>query len=806
MSIRGCQSRHWGSLFHIRYAFRRSGFRLLFLSCLGCLLPSTGSLAEPVLITEADNISLLNQRQVYRGDQALASIEEVMQQADDAWASNIPLSRSPTTTGPTYRERGNGPSQKFWTRVQLKSQGLQRADWYIHFPSAIDYVEFYSTIDGQVVNSYTTGNQFGFYARPVINPDLLLPLSLPANAEVTLYFAYQQFGDARSPVELVEREHFYQTEQKTHFQLIFLFGALTIMVVYNLFIFFSVRDISYLYYSLTMGLTMIGLMAIQGFDFEWLWPNYPWIHKNVLGTAMPLATTFSTLFCISFLQVKKLSKILYRYLWIIVGCHIFSLLWVKLVPYPALFAFPLIIISYASYLVIGIYAWRRGIKYAPYFSVAWLGTSAIMIAIGTALFLNKEVDLSLNLLRAMVLEALLLSFALGARIKILQRMEIEEKNEFFSRISHEMRTPLNGILGSLSLIQNEKLSQNDSEVIDYARQSANQFNELVMDILNFTDLRNRKPKAESTKNKFRDFIGDIYGYYAEVFRRKGLLFCIGVSPIIPNNLYFDSYRLRTVLCTLLDNANKFTRQGYTVVDITQRKITDNKVTLRFSIHDTGMGVEPSQLQRIFDTFKQAENFYSRSHGGLGLGLSIAAQNLETLGSKIKVLSTPGKGSRFYFDIEMAYDAENNTDHNSVEQKPAEQSLAENTLSGMSILYVEDNQINQMITKKILENCGHTVDLAENGREGVDKVLNKHYDAVLMDCAMPVMNGFEATEAIRAAGYHDLPIIAVTANAMPGDKDRCLSAGMDDYVSKPVNKPMLLGAIYRATELHARQAS
>lgn len=806
MSDRNYQFHCWGSRSLFLHTLRPGGIcvRWVLLSFLCCPLLPTRSIAEPVQVAQADNISLLDYREFYRGERAAQTIEDIMQLPDGVWTNNFPFANSPTATGSTYRERTEGNSgRKYWTKIDVVSRGLDHPDWYLHFPEAINYIEFYFTIDGQVLNTYTTGNQFGFYNRPVINPDLLLPLSIPADADVTLYLSYKHLSDARAPVQLVERELFYQTEQRTHYQLIFLFGALTVMVVYNLFIFFSVKDISYLYYSLTMGLTLVSLMSIQGLDFQWLWPNYPWIHKNVLGTAMPLATVFSTLFCMSFLQVRKLSKSLYLYLWFIVGCHIFSLLWVKIMPYPALFAFPLIILSYTSYLAVGFYAWRRGIKYAPYFTVAWVGTSAIMIAIGTALFLNKDVDLSLNLLRAMVLEALLLSFALGARIKILQKMEIEEKNEFFSRISHEMRTPLNGILGSLSLIQNDKLQENDRDAVDYARQSANQFNEIVMDILNFTDLRNRKPKAEATKNDFRDFISDIYSYYAEVFRKKGLLFCIGVSPIIPNTLYFDSYRLRTVLCSLLDNADKFTRRGYAVVDITQRKITDSTVTLRFSVHDTGLGVEPGQLRRIFDTFKQAENFYSRSHEGLGLGLSIAAQNLATLGSKVQVFSTPGKGSRFYFDMVMAYEAEEKQEDKPVEPKPTEP--AEKWSSGMSILYVEDNQINQLITKKLLESCGHTVDLAENGQEGVKKVMSTHYDAVLMDCAMPVMNGFEATEAIRSAGYHDLPIIALTANAMPGDKERCLSAGMDDYVAKPVTKPVLLAAIYRATEQHSREA-
>jgi len=243
----------------------------------------------------------------------------------------------------------------------------------------------------------------------------------------------------------------------------------------------------------------------------------------------------------------------------------------------------------------------------------------------------------------------------------------------------------------------------------------------------------------------------------------------------------------------LDNACEYTESGYIVLYVTEIRRDEGSVLVRFSVRDTGVGITEDHKKTVFQTFHQAESFFNREHQGLGLGLSTASACLKTMGANINFKSTPGKGSVFYFDLWMPF--------GEVEQP---RRVANGQLSELKILFAEDNPVNQLVTKKMLERQKMQVDLASNGQECIDMVKERQYDMILMDCSMPIVSGFEATQKIRGLGFAELPIIAVTANAMEGDRERCLNAGMNDYIAKPINVDELMATIYRNVKNDLRE--
>ncbi len=730
------------------------------------------------------SISLTEQAYLLNSGEENVGLEDIRGYPSDRWTS-------------TEGYRGI-PAGKVWLQIPIEVKSLRNFHWYINLPSWAEYVELYYEIDNEIISSQTSGIRFPFSHRALEHRKNLFPITLREDSSASIFLYLENSVPIIDTFELVEASHFHIQDTKATAFLYLLFGCLVIMTLYNLFVFSSVREISYLFYSLQMGFMGLSLFSTYGFAYQWLWPDSPAFQAVSRNILLEISFFFSTLFCVHFLQVRTFSKVLARVLYVIAFSHL-ALISASFIPFVSReIALLYIMLTYCYYVLVGILAWRRNISAAPYYTFAWIGVVVAMCASLGVLVIGKYLDSIRSipfLLIAVVIEALLLSFALAARIKSLQKLEIKEKNQFLALISHELRTPLNGIMGSLSLIDTPNKTTEDNESIHFLSQSANKLNSIVIGILNFTEGQKSRTLDNPSRNNLKGILGDISTELSEMSKRKDLFLSITKSPEIPDNLYFDRERLHTILFNLVENSIKFSDQGYVTVCITLLRKEGSLCYIRFSVRDSGIGIAQDELKVIFNTFKQSEQFYSREHEGLGLGLSLAAQNIAIMGSKICVTSTPNKGSHFYFDLNMR------------EAEPNESAQDPNIDSTtLNILYVEDNTINQLVTKKLLEQNGYHVDIAENGRQGVDCVINNNYDLVLMDCSMPVMNGFEATKAIREAGYYDLPIIAVTANAMSGDKENCFKAGMNGYIAKPVNKHQLIETIENAWKNKRLKAS
>ena len=382
------------------------------------------------------------------------------------------------------------------------------------------------------------------------------------------------------------------------------------------------------------------------------------------------------------------------------------------------------------------------------------------------------------------------------------------KDEFLANVSHELRTPMNAIIGMTDLALEEHLSPLVGEYLGMVKSSARLLLDLLNDILDFSKYESGKFDLRSAPFGLRELIVELvqtFGYRASA---KGLQLFANVAPAVPDRLLGDPLRLRQVLLNLLSNAIKFTEQGTITIEVSPESVTADEANLKFAVVDTGIGISAADQQRVFAPFAQVDSSTTRQHGGTGLGLSIASDLIRAMGGRLAVRSELGDGSTFYFVVPIRREPQTliaggapvlpqavqpvvqpTPEANQIVSFPAPttRSAPKSSNGKLRVLLVEDMPANQMLVVHVLNRRGHSVEVAQNGLQAVELAAQQPFDVVLMDLQMPDMDGFEATAAIRALPRAArIPIIALTAHALPADRDRCLSAGMDDYLAKPLD--------------------
>ncbi len=451
----------------------------------------------------------------------------------------------------------------------------------------------------------------------------------------------------------------------------------------------------------------------------------------------------------------------------------------------------LVVIPLAASLV---FSPRVAWVYLGYCSVLVVAT-LLAVSRGIALPYHDAVPVvtqAFNFIYAMIIVLVFARAADQMRLRVIeeQQASARTKSRFLANISHEIRTPMHGVLGMTDELLANELPPDAKERIGVIQRSGQHMVSLINDLLDLTKIEAGKLTLAPSPTDLRELVSDVAALFAPLAARKGLTFACDVDEAVPAWVSLDGARLKQVLTNLVSNAVKFTERGNVSLRLSVAGL--EPLLVRFEITDSGVGIRPEVLPRLFTAFEQGDPSTTRQHGGTGLGLALSRQIVGLLRGALEIESTVGKGSRFFFSLPMP-----------IAQAPELTSplLGLSLDTPLTVLVVDDNAVNRRVAEGLLQRAGYSVRSVTNGQEALDAIVAGPVDAVLMDCHMPIMDGFEATERIRKldSPRSRTPIIALTASASTEDREACHRAGMNDCLAKPVSYNELVRAIAGVTK-------
>jgi signal transduction histidine kinase/CheY-like chemotaxis protein len=771
------------------------------------LLLSISSMAEvPAIILDQDS------KQIALGSHA-AYLEDVDSSYTLDEISQLDSSNFEILTEESLNKGFTNSS--YWLKFSVIDRTLDQKtqSWKLEttYP-LLDYLDIYIIDANSKVEHFKMGDVYLYNKRPVDHRNFIVSVSLQDNEKKDIYIRVQTSSSMQIPVFIWHPDYFFEARSGEQYGLGLYYGMMCVMFFYNFFLWFSIRDSNYLWYIGYLAAFALLQAATSGLGYQYLWPNSPWIESIAPPVTIALVGIFGTAFTRRFLHTRQyhivadnlLRLVLYLSIVVLTLSFIADTATVMGLAKIVVVTF-LLFILYASVAML-----LRGHRQARFFLAAWVSLIlGGLFTIGMMLGLFPNTFLMTHASKiGSVFEIILLSFALADRIKVIEKekklierraqkelektnKKLEENNrlkdEFLATISHEFRTPLNGILGSLELAEQE-LESNIHPHISTAKGSADEMLSLVEQVLSYTELQSGNLIIKAEPINLPETLAELTQIVSQQCKSKGIEFSLENNARNPQSIIADKKRLQQALAPIFNNSVKFTQEGHISLGV-QIKFVHNQYLLILKVEDTGIGIAESKRENILEAFTQADGSFSRQFGGLGIGLSLVKALCTQLGGSINISSEEKHGTlvEISLPIDIPHQAFTSDPQSSSENETTIQQIKEHA----RVLIVEDNHINQVVLKTMLQRLSVETETADHGIKAL-AILDKAYqnnqpiDLILMDCQMPVMDGFDATRNIRSSkkSYSSIPIIAVTANALSSDRERCLQAGMNDYLSKP----------------------
>ena len=701
----------------------------------------------------------------------------------------------------------------YWLRLDLDYQpqsarGQQTWLLELAYPP-LDHVDLYQE-DGR--GGFTlvsrSGDAWPFSQRQIKQSTYLFELQLQPGQPQRLYLRLQTEGSLQAPLTLWAPTAYLEEMPHHTYLLGIIYGVMLVMLLYNLFIYLSVRDASYFYYIFYIAAIGLYQASANGVGTQFLWPNSPEWGNAAPPFLLGATAAFGAQFVRTFLHTADFSRWMDRALKLLMA---FGLLMIGLTLAIG-YALPLHLAPYLALMFTvlcfsaGVMAWWRGLRQARYFLLAW---SAFLLGalVYTLMSMGVLPSMFITLHASQIgaaMEVALLSLALADRINVMkeEREQILQdasaklsalndqlatsnrlKDEFLATITHELRTPMNGVIGALELMNTVPLESEQAQYQNIAEVSARDMLQMVNDILMLTELQAGKLQAECAPFSLQGLLTNLRQRFAERAAEKGLDFVLVLDPRLPDSVQGDAGKLGQCLSYLLDNAIKFTASGHVSLHVEGGVSGAQQVQLQIRVSDSGVGFQAAGDDQLYQHFQQLDGSLTREYGGLGIGLAICRQLLALLGGRLSHTSVLGRGSEFQLDLSLDLPGHRAPlppapvrPRGEPYRQPGE----------CSLLLVEDSASNTLVLRGMLLKLGYQVRCVDSGAAALEAVRQAPVDAVLMDCQMPQVDGFAVCRALRQLpGLATLPILAITTNNPGGERERCLAAGMSDCLSKPV---------------------
>ena len=705
----------------------------------------------------------------------------------------------------------------FWLKVDLSYQPLNpqiHRTWLLELAyPPMDNIDLYlADASGNYRLAERTGDALPFDSRQIKENNYLFELNFSPGQSQTVYLRVASQGSVQAPLTLWSAQAYLEEQPVRIYILGLIYGVLLGMLVYNLFIYLSVRDTSYLYYIFYIASFGLYQLSVNGAAVQYFWPNNPWWANASTPFLIGSAALFGCQFARTFLHTATHSRWLDRALMLLMAVGVLVMVLALTTSYAVSLrlATGLALAFIVTIFTAGVVAWVRGLRVARYFVIAW---SAFLLGglVNTLMVLGYLPNVFLTMYASQIgsaIEVGLLSLALADRINAmrdLQARTLQEsgqklaamnqqlahtnqlKDEFLATVTHELRTPMNGVIGSLELIKTLDMSPELELYTQTAEGSAREMMHMVNGILALTELQAGRLGVRPRTFGLNELIQSLSDQYGPSARSKGLQFSYEIARNLPDQWVGDADKIRQCLECLLDNAIKFTRVGGVILRVTGKTAGPGRWALAFNVIDSGIGFVHIEEAELYQNFFQVDGSMTRSYGGLGIGLAICRRLVELLGGRLTHHSQPGQGSQFQLLLELESPLESSQPSEGRSRTPDE----------CVVLLVEDSSPGQVVLRGMLLKMGYRVLSVDNGVDAIDILRRERVDAVVLGCPFSQVSGASmGSQLLTLAACAKLPVLALFDSETEARQARQQVDGITDYLLKPVRYEAVQQALAR----------